>query len=46
MNELYDLQQDPFELQNLMTLKSSVDLRRRMESELNALLLVKPPAPK
>ena len=31
MNELYDLQQDPFELQNLIGLASSSELRRRME---------------
>jgi len=38
MNELYDLQQDPFELQNLIGSVSSSELRRRMEGELNALL--------
>jgi N-acetylglucosamine-6-sulfatase len=38
MNELYDLQQDPFELRNLIDAKSSTDLRRRMEAELDALL--------
>ena len=43
MDELYDLQQDPFELENLMTSKSSTDLRRRMEGELEALLASKPP---
>ena len=43
MNELYDLQQDPFELENLMTSTSAVDLRRRMEGELDALLGSKQP---
>jgi N-acetylglucosamine-6-sulfatase len=38
MNELYDLQQDPFELQNLIGSASSSALRRRMEGELDALL--------
>ncbi len=42
MNELYDLQQDPFELRNLMNSKSSIELRRRMEGELEALLAPKP----
>jgi len=42
MDELYDLQSDPFELQNLAASKSAVDLRRRMEGELDALLAVKP----
>jgi N-acetylglucosamine-6-sulfatase len=39
MDELYDLQQDPFELKNLIDSKSNPGLRRRMESELQALLL-------
>lgn len=39
MDELYDLQKDPFELKNLMASKSEVGLRRRMESELEGLLL-------
>jgi N-acetylglucosamine-6-sulfatase len=38
MNELYDLQQDPYELRNLIDSMSSMDLRRRMEAELNELL--------
>jgi hypothetical protein len=38
MNELYDLQQDPFELRNLIGSASSSELRRRMEGELDALL--------
>jgi N-acetylglucosamine-6-sulfatase len=38
MNELYDLQQDPFELRNLIGSTSSIGLRRRMEGELDALL--------
>jgi len=46
MNELYDLQQDPYELRNLIDSKSSTDLRRRMEAELNALLSARPPARK
>lgn len=43
MDELYDLQQDPFELENLMTSKSSAGLRRQMANELDALLAQKPP---
>ncbi len=39
MNELYDLQEDPFELENLIQSKSSGGLRRRMEGELDALLV-------
>ena len=38
MNELYDLQQDPYELRNLIDSKSSIDLRHRMETELDELL--------
>jgi arylsulfatase A-like enzyme len=38
MNELYDLRRDPFELMNLIDAKSSIDVRRRMEAELDALL--------
>jgi N-acetylglucosamine-6-sulfatase len=45
MNELYDLQQDPFELQNLIDSSSSSGLRRRMEGELDALLGAPPGAP-
>ena len=43
MNELYDLRHDPFELTNLMNDKSSLDIRRRMEAELDALLKARPP---
>ena len=32
MNELYDLQRDPFELTNLIDAQSSIDVRRRMEA--------------
>ena len=38
MNELYDLRRDPFELTNLIDAKSSIEVRRRMEAELDALL--------
>jgi len=38
MNELYDLETDPYELTNLIDLEPSAALRRRMESELEALL--------
>ncbi len=38
MNELYDLQEDPFELRNLHDLASALGLRQRMEGELAALL--------
>ena len=38
MNELYDLQQDPFELTNLMASPSSAGLRQQMETELARLL--------
>jgi N-acetylglucosamine-6-sulfatase len=44
MDELYDLQKDPYELQNLMALESSAGLRRRMEGKLNALLSAGPAA--
>ena len=43
MNELYDLRRDPFELTNLIDAKSSIDVRRRMEAELDALLKAQPP---
>jgi hypothetical protein len=45
MNELYDLQQDPFELRNLIGSASSSELRRRMEGELDALLGAPPSVP-
>ena len=38
MNELYDLQNDPFELTNLIDAQSAIDVRRRMEAQLDALL--------
>ena len=43
MDELYDLQHDPFELKNLINAQSSIDLRRRMQAELDALLKAHPP---
>ena len=42
MNELYDLQKDPFELANLIALKSAREVRRAMEGELDALLKPRP----
>ena len=42
MNELYDLQRDPFELKNLIGERSSSGLLRRMEGELEGLLAAKP----
>jgi N-acetylglucosamine-6-sulfatase len=45
MNELYDLQRDPFELRNLIGEKDSGGLLRRMEGELDALLAAKPRPP-
>ena len=45
MNELYDLQQDPFELKNLIGSASSSALRRRMEGELDMLLAAPPRVP-
>jgi arylsulfatase A-like enzyme len=34
MNELYDLQQDPFELSNLVNSPAAAGVRLKMESEL------------
>ena len=34
MNELYDLQQDPFELSNLVNSSVAAGVRQQMESEL------------
>jgi hypothetical protein len=45
MNELYDLQQDPFELQNLIGSAASREVRRRMEGELDGLLAAPPSVP-
>ena len=42
MNELYDLQQDPFELKTLIGSASSREVRRRMEGELDARLAAPP----
>jgi N-acetylglucosamine-6-sulfatase len=41
MNELYDLQRDPYELRNLIDLNSASDSRRLMETALDALLAAK-----
>ncbi|MEY2881231.1 MAG: Choline-sulfatase [Verrucomicrobiota bacterium] len=38
MEELYDLQQDPFELTNLIGLPAAAELRRKMEAELDRLV--------
>ena len=38
MNELYDLQADPYELSNLAGSPAAADVRRRMEAELQAIL--------
>ena len=38
MNELYDLQEDPYELSNLIGEPAVAGLRRRMESELEKIL--------
>lgn len=46
MDELYDLQLDPFELKNLIDSKSSRGVRARMERELDALLLTRPSGPR
>jgi hypothetical protein len=45
MNELYDLQEDPFELRNIIGSASSSELRRRMEGELDTLLAAPPSMP-
>lgn len=42
MDELYDLQKDPFELENLIAAESARDVRSVMEGELNALLKQRP----
>ena len=44
MNELYDLQQDPFELTNLIGSPAAVGLRQQMETELARLLTSPRPA--
>lgn len=44
MNELYDLQQDPFELTNLMDSPAAAGLRQQMETELARLLTSPRPA--
>jgi len=44
MNELYDLQEDPFELTNLMASPASAGLRQQMEAELERVLALSPPA--
>jgi N-acetylglucosamine-6-sulfatase len=46
MDELYDLERDPFELQNLMAAKAAADLRGRMARELDALLATRPASAK
>lgn len=38
MNELYDLQADPYELANLITAPSAAGVRRQMEAELQGIL--------
>jgi N-acetylglucosamine-6-sulfatase len=38
MDELYDLQEDPYELSNLIGEPAAAGLRRRMESELENIL--------
>ena len=38
MNELYDLQEDPFELTNLMAAPAAAEIRRQMEAELGRIL--------
>jgi N-acetylglucosamine-6-sulfatase len=38
MNELYDLQQDPFELTNLIARPAAADVRRELEAELDRLV--------
>ena len=44
MNELYDLQQDPFELTNLIGSPAAAGLRQQMETELARLLTSPRPA--
>ena len=38
MNELYDLQQDPFELTNLIARPAAAEVRRELEAELDRLV--------
>lgn len=45
MNELYDLESDPFELSNLIDSPSAAAVRRRLEAELEG-LLASGPAPR
>jgi arylsulfatase A-like enzyme len=44
MEELYDLQQDPFELTNLMLSPAAAGVRRQMETELAQVLAPRAPA--
>jgi N-acetylglucosamine-6-sulfatase len=44
MNELYDLQEDPFELTNLMASPAAAGVRQQMETELGRLLASPPTA--
>jgi hypothetical protein len=45
MNELYDLESDPFELSNLIDSPSAAAVRRRLEAELEG-ILASGPAPR
>ena len=42
MNELYDLQTDPYELSNLIAIPSAATVRRQMEAELQGILASSP----
>ena len=42
MDELYDLREDPFELENLIAAESAREVRRVMEGELDVLLRRRP----